>query len=52
MRRFTEEETEGIARVLRGGGCIAVPTDTVYGLCAAVGRETKEKLYGNKEETP
>ena len=49
MRRFTEEETERIAELLCAGGCLAVPMDTVYGLCAAIGEETKEKLYVIKD---
>ena len=34
-----------MAEILRRGGCIAVPTDTVYGIMAAVNRSAKEKLY-------
>ena len=34
MRIFKQSETDEIANVLNNDGAIAVPTDTVYGLCA------------------
>lgn len=40
MRRYTEKELPELAEILKHNGVIAVPTDTVYGLCAQI--RTKE----------
>jgi L-threonylcarbamoyladenylate synthase len=34
MRHFRETEIEAMAAVLKNNGVLAVPTDTVYGVCA------------------
>lgn len=45
MKRYKEEETEALASLLKQGEVLAVPTDTVYGLCARIGdSNAKEKL--------
>ena len=49
MRRFQNSETEQMAEILRRNGCIAVPTDTVYGIMAAVNPTAREKLYEIKK---
>lgn len=49
MRRFRDEETEEMAEILRGNGCIAVPTDTVYGIMAAVNETARARLYEIKQ---
>ena len=45
MRRFQNSEIGAMAEILRANGCIAVPTDTVYGIMAMANGITKEKLY-------
>lgn len=45
MKRFLPEETEAMAAVLKRDGCISVPTDTVYGVCARITEAGQEKLY-------
>ena len=49
MRRFRNSDLTEMVRVLLNHGCIAVPTDTVFGLCAAVNDESREKLYEIKD---
>lgn len=48
MRRFTAEETEAAAEVLKKDGCIAAATDTVFGVCARISEAGQEKLYDVK----
>ncbi|MBO7703701.1 MAG: threonylcarbamoyl-AMP synthase [Solobacterium sp.] len=45
MRRFREDETTEMAALLKEGGCLSVPTDTVFGICAAMNEASMEKLY-------
>jgi L-threonylcarbamoyladenylate synthase len=40
------------ARVLREGGVVAIPTDTVYGIAAARTAEGVERLFRAKERPP
>jgi L-threonylcarbamoyladenylate synthase len=45
MRRFEKSETAAMAAVLKQGGVISVPTDTVYGVCCMMNsREAQEHL--------
>ena len=34
MKRYKENETDELAKILKKDGVISVPTDTVYGICA------------------
>ena len=42
IRRYKGNEVEQLADILRNGGVISVPTDTVYGICASI---NSEKAY-------
>lgn len=45
MKRYKETETTALAEILKKDGVIAVPTDTVYGVCARMStREAQEHL--------
>ena len=45
MRILRKSETEEAAKILRNDGVIAVPTDTVYGVCARMDHiEAQERL--------
>lgn len=45
MRIFKENEIDEIAQILKNDGVIAVPTDTVYGLCARMNsKKARENL--------
>lgn len=47
--RIKEEELEEAARILREGGLVAFPTETVYGLGAnALDEEAAKKIYAAK----
>jgi L-threonylcarbamoyladenylate synthase len=49
----TESQYERAAGVLRDGGVVALPTDTVYGLCAlAADPAAVETVYAIKERDP
>ena len=44
-----EEYAVEAAEVLRRGGLVIIPTETVYGIAAnMLNRKTVEKLYGDK----
>lgn len=45
MKRFLPEETEAMALILQHDGCLSVPTDTVYGVCARISEAGQAKLY-------
>lgn len=45
MKRFSADETEAMAEVLKHDGCLSVPTDTVYGVCARISETGQRKLY-------
>ncbi len=36
MRRYSQNEIDELAEILKNDGVISVPTDTVYGLCARI----------------
>ena len=45
MKIYKQTETQELANILKSDGVIAVPTDTVYGLCARMNSEkAREKL--------
>lgn len=45
MKRYKEIETAALAQILKKDGVIAVPTDTVYGVCARMStQEAQEHL--------
>lgn len=45
MKRFSPNETEAMAAILKRDGCLSVPTDTVYGVCARISEAGQQKLY-------
>lgn len=52
MKRYTQNQIEEMADILKKGGVISVPTDTVYGICACIGNplsynERIEKLISS-----
>ena len=45
MKRYKQNEIDKLVEILKKGGVISVPTDTVYGLCAAINsKEAYNKL--------
>ena len=48
VKRFKQNEIDELARILKNDGIIAVPTDTVYGLCARI---DSEKAHNKLIET-
>ena len=48
VKRFKQNEIDELASILKNDGVIAVPTDTVYGLCA---RTDSEKAHNKLIET-
>lgn len=36
MKRYSQEQIEELAQILKNDGVISVPTDTIYGLCACM----------------
>lgn len=45
IRKYKEEEIDKLAEILMNDGVIAIPTDTVYGLCVRMNSEkAREKL--------
>ena len=50
MRNFFETEVEAALEVLRNGGIILYPTDTIWGLgCDATNAEAVKKIYNVKQ---
>ena len=48
VKRFKQNEIDELASILKNDGIIAVPTDTVYGLCARI---DSEKAHNKLIET-
>ena len=45
MKIFKQTETQELVNILKNDGVIAVPTDTIYGLCARINsKEARENL--------
>ena len=45
IKRYNENEINELANILKNGGVISVPTDTVYGICASINsKEGYDKL--------
>ena len=50
IRKYSENEIEKLAEILRNDGVISVPTDTVYGICARINsKKAYDKLIRVKE---
>ena len=50
MRRYSQNEIDELAEILKNDGVISVPTDTVYGLCARINSKAAyEKLVELKK---
>lgn len=50
MKRYSQEQIEELAKILKNDGVISVPTDTVYGLCSRMySKEAREKIMHIKE---
>ena len=50
VNRYDKEDLETAVRVLRSGGIIVYPTDTVWGLgCDATNEEAVQKIYALKQ---
>ena len=50
MERYDKEDLQEALRVLRGGGIIVYPTDTVWGIgCDATNAEAVAKIYALKQ---
>lgn len=50
MKRYSQEQIEKLAQILKNDGVISVPTDTVYGLCSRMySKEAREKIMRIKE---
>ena len=43
MKRYTKNQIEELANILKQDGVISVPTDTVYGICARINSEQAYK---------
>lgn len=49
VKRFKQNEIDELANILKNDGVIAVPTDTVYGLCARIdSKKAHNKLIETK----
>lgn len=50
MKRYTENEIDELANVLKNDGVLSVPTDTVYGVCARINsKKAFDKLVDTKK---
>ena len=50
MKRYSQEQIEELAQILKNDGVISVPTDTVYGLCSRMySKNAREKIMHIKE---
>ena len=50
MKRYTENEIDELANILKNDGVISVPTDTVYGVCARINsKKAFDKLVDTKK---
>jgi L-threonylcarbamoyladenylate synthase len=53
MRRFSPDQTDGAAALLRAGGVLAYPTEAVFGLgCDPDNRVAFEKIFALKQRPP
>ena len=52
MKQLSQRDTAGAAKILKDGGVIAVPTETVYGLAAALDSEKAIKKLLEIKERP
>ena len=50
MRRYSQNEVDELANILKKDGVISVPTDTVYGVCARINsKKAHDKLVDIKK---
>lgn len=50
MRRYSQNEVDELANILKKDGVISVPTDTVYGVCARINsKKAHDKLVDVKK---
>lgn len=52
MKRFTENQIEEMAEILRNNGVLSVPTDTVYGVCARMDTMEAQENLRNVKNRP
>ena len=48
IKRYKQNETDTLAKILKNDGVISVPTDTVYGVCARI---NSKKAHDNLVKT-
>ena len=44
MRRYSQNEIDELAQILKNDGVVSIPTDTVYGVCARI---NSQKAFDN-----
>ncbi|MEE3343712.1 MAG: L-threonylcarbamoyladenylate synthase [Bacilli bacterium] len=50
MKRYSKDEIDEVAEILKNDGVVSVPTDTVYGICARINsKKAYEKLVDVKK---
>ena len=50
MKRYSKNEIDEVAEILKNDGVVSVPTDTVYGICARINsKKAYEKLVDVKK---
>lgn len=52
MKRYTKNEIEDLANILKNDGVISVPTDTVFGLCVRINSMDAFKKLANAKNRP
>lgn len=52
MKRYTQNELDELANILKKDGVISVPTDTVYGICARINSVTAYNNLINIKNRP
>lgn len=52
MKQISQRDTAGVAKILKDGGVVAVPTETVYGLAVALDSEKGIKKLLEIKERP
>lgn len=52
MKRYTEDQIDELADILRNDGVVSVPTDTVYGVCARMDSIQAQENLRNVKNRP
>lgn len=52
MKRYSKNDVKELAEILRNNGAIAVPTDTVYGVCATIASIDAERNLRRVKNRP